>query len=93
VGCVEPWGLGGIVHIQIEQGKGRTEPCDTPACVSRGVTILLSILTLNFLFERNELISLVMLPENCNLQGQGAKKCQNFSDMQEHRSHSYVVEM
>jgi len=42
----------------------RTEPCDTPACIYWGVDILPSTVTVNFLLQKNELISLIMLTEN-----------------------------
>jgi hypothetical protein len=43
------------------------EPCSTPACKSRGMDSLPSTITLNFLLERNELVSLIMLDKKCNL--------------------------
>jgi hypothetical protein len=46
---------------------GRLEPCGTPACISVGVDISLpSTETLNFLWERKELISLIRLIQNFN---------------------------
>jgi hypothetical protein len=41
----------------------RTEPCDTPACISRGVGSSPLIIIPNFLLERDELISFVQLDE------------------------------
>jgi type II secretory pathway component PulL len=38
----------------------------TPACISLGADISSSIETLNFQFERKELISLITLAENAN---------------------------
>jgi hypothetical protein len=43
------------------------EPCVTPACISQCADILPSMETMNFLFERNKLLSLIMLFESCNL--------------------------
>ena len=45
----------------------RTKPWGTPACISLGFDISPLTETLNFLLERNELISLTMLTEKCNL--------------------------
>jgi hypothetical protein len=45
----------------------RTEPCGIPACMYLGVDISPSTEALNFLCERNELVSLIKLVENCNL--------------------------
>jgi hypothetical protein len=39
----------------------RTERCGTPACISRGGDSLPLTITLNFLFERNEIISFIKL--------------------------------
>jgi hypothetical protein len=44
----------------------RTEPCGTPACISRSVDSSSSTITLNFLLEKNELISSIKLDEKCN---------------------------
>jgi hypothetical protein len=41
----------------------RTEPCGTPAFISLDVDISPSTQTLNFLFERNELISFIILAD------------------------------
>jgi hypothetical protein len=41
----------------------RTKTFCIPACVSRGVYVSPSTVTLNFLFERNGLISLIILFE------------------------------
>jgi len=43
-----------------------TELRGTPACISRGVDSSPSTITLNFLLERNELVSLIKLNEKCN---------------------------
>jgi hypothetical protein len=43
------------------------ETCGTPAFISLGVDISPSTETLNFLYERNELISLIKLVEKSNL--------------------------
>jgi len=43
------------------------EPCGTPACIFRGVDSSPSTITLNFLGERNELISLIKLDKKCYL--------------------------
>jgi len=51
----------------------RTEPSNTPACISRGVNITLSTETLIFVFGRSELIIFVMLAENCNFDNLGKK--------------------
>jgi hypothetical protein len=45
---------------------GRTEPCDTPACMYLDMEISSSTEILNFHCERNELISLINLVKNCN---------------------------
>jgi hypothetical protein len=42
----------------------RTEPCSTPDCISLVVDISPSTEILTFLFERNELISLIKMVEN-----------------------------
>jgi hypothetical protein len=47
----------------------RTKLCGTPAYISRGVDILSSSVTVNFLLESNDIISLIMLAEKCNLEG------------------------
>jgi hypothetical protein len=44
----------------------RTEPCGTPASISRGLDNSPSVVTLNFLSVRNELISFINFAENCN---------------------------
>jgi len=44
----------------------RTEPWGTAACITRGVDSSPSNITLNFLLEKNELISLIKLDEKCN---------------------------
>jgi hypothetical protein len=44
----------------------RTEPCGTPACISLGVYISPSAWTLNFLWERKEIISLLRRIDNFN---------------------------
>jgi hypothetical protein len=44
----------------------RTEPCGTPACISLGADSSPSTESLNFLWERKELISLIKLDENFN---------------------------
>jgi hypothetical protein len=44
----------------------RTKPCDSPACMYLGVELSPPNETLNFRSERNELISLIKLFENCN---------------------------
>jgi len=43
------------------------EPCDTPACLFRGLDSSLSTISLNILLERNTLINLIKLEEKCNL--------------------------
>jgi hypothetical protein len=43
------------------------EPCATPACISPGVDSSASTITLNFLLERNELVSPIKLDEKCSL--------------------------
>jgi hypothetical protein len=45
----------------------RTEPCGIPAFILLGVDISPSIETLNFLWGRNKLISLIKLTVNSNL--------------------------
>ena len=45
----------------------RTEPWGTPAFISLGVDVSPSTETLNFLLERNDLISLTVLTEKFNL--------------------------
>jgi len=55
---VDPLCLESIVYIQTVQGWARTEPCGTPAYISRGVNTSLSTIT-HFLLERNELIGLI----------------------------------
>jgi len=44
----------------------RTEPCESPACIFRGADISPSTGNLKFLAERDELIKLILLAENCN---------------------------
>jgi hypothetical protein len=44
------------------------EPCGTSACISRGMGILPSTVTLNIQLDRNDLMSLFMLVEVCNLE-------------------------
>jgi hypothetical protein len=44
----------------------KTEPCGTPACISRNVGIASVAETLKFPSGRNELIALIMLAENCD---------------------------
>jgi hypothetical protein len=58
----------------------RMEPCGTPACIiSLGIDILPSTETLNFLREREELISLIRLIENFNLDNLYSKpRCHVF---------------
>jgi hypothetical protein len=48
---------------KLDNVAARTEPCSTPAFISLGVDISPSTQTLNFLFERNELISFIILAE------------------------------
>jgi hypothetical protein len=45
----------------------RTEPCGTPACITLGIDNSPSTETLNFLYERKELISLIKLVKSSNL--------------------------
>lgn len=53
--------LGGALFIcNLFKVGDRMEPSGTPACMSLGVDISLSTETLNFLFVRNELISLII---------------------------------
>jgi hypothetical protein len=60
--------LGGIINVQVLYRVGdRKEPCGTLACISLGVDISPSTETLNFCCERNDLIILIKLVENCNL--------------------------
>jgi hypothetical protein len=47
--------------------RDRTKPCGTLACMYLGVDISPSTETLNFLYERNEPISVIKLVENYNL--------------------------
>ena len=53
----------GVIYVQPIECADRTEPCDTTVCVSVGVVILFLTEVLNFLFDRKELIRLVVLPE------------------------------
>jgi hypothetical protein len=62
-GLGEHLGSGGN-HLYIYRVGDRTEPCGTPAFTSLGVDISSSTETLNFLFERKELISLIIPAEN-----------------------------
>jgi hypothetical protein len=57
------WGVSFIYKLY--RVGDRTEPCGTPACMYRGVDSSPSTETLNCR-ERNELISLINLFENCN---------------------------
>jgi hypothetical protein len=43
------------------------EPCGIPSCVCQGMDILSSTVSLNYLLERNELISLIKVDIKCNL--------------------------
>jgi len=49
------------------RGGYRTQPRGTPACISQGAHISPSTETMNFLFERNDPISLIILAGNCKL--------------------------
>jgi len=73
----------------------RTEPCGTPAYISFGVDNSSSTETLNFLLERNELISFIVLAERFNLislySKPGGVKC--FFDVQEYRSRREIVKI
>jgi len=55
------------------------ETCGTPACISRGVDSSPSTITLNFLLEMNELISLIKLDEKCNLDSLHSKPGRHMS--------------
>jgi hypothetical protein len=55
-----------IMYLPQKVGD-RTESCGTPICISFGADISSSTGTLNFLYERRELISLIILAENSNL--------------------------
>jgi hypothetical protein len=55
------WSLGGSFTYILYRVGDRTEPYGTPACISLGVDILPSTETLNFLYERKELISWINL--------------------------------
>jgi len=43
--------------------QDRTGPSDTLVCISVGVGVLFLTEVLNFMFDRKELISLIVLPE------------------------------
>jgi hypothetical protein len=60
---VDHWGLGDVVYIKLYSVEVRMEPYGTTACISRGVDISPSTVTLNILLERNELIGFIMLAE------------------------------
>jgi len=63
------WGASFIYRLY--RAKDRTEPYGTPACVSQFVNISPSAITLNFLLERTEIISLIRcsLDSLCSKQG------------------------
>jgi hypothetical protein len=55
------------IHTYILYRVGaRMEPCGTSACTFRDVDSSPSAVTLNFIMDRNELISFMKLAENCN---------------------------
>jgi len=72
----------------------RRELCDTPVCISRGVDSSPSTITLNFLLERRDLISLIKLDENCNLDSLYSKpvpcSVKGFFDIEENRSRGHT---
>jgi len=73
-----------------------TVHCGTPACISPGVDISPSTVTLNFLLARNELICFVILAENCSFDTLYSKPgyhvvSKAFFDVQEYRSRGYTV--
>jgi hypothetical protein len=76
------WNLGGIIYIYILYRLGdRTETCGSRACISLGVDISPSTETLNFLFERKELMSLIFSAENFNVNNVYSRPgCQDLSD-------------
>jgi hypothetical protein len=57
----------GVDTCVISKRRDSAEPCGTSACISLGGDISPSTETLNFLFERNELISLIIPIENSNV--------------------------
>jgi hypothetical protein len=64
---VDHWGLGGASIIyKLYRVGARTEPCGTPACISRGVDNSPSTETVNILLVRNELISFIKFAEKYN---------------------------
>jgi hypothetical protein len=67
------WGVSFIYKLY--RVGDRTEPCGTPACMYLGVEFSPSTDTLNFRWERNELISLINVVENCNLDTYRASQC------------------
>jgi hypothetical protein len=66
----------------------RTEPCGTPACMYLGVDISPSTETLNFLCERNTLISLIKKKE---LNGLGLRA--NYADRATAACHRSVCQL
>jgi hypothetical protein len=76
-------------------GEG-TEPCGTPTCITLGVDISPSTETLNFIFDRKELISLIKLIENSNLDSLHSKPVcyvvsKVYFNIQEHRGRRHFV--
>jgi hypothetical protein len=75
---MKTWALGAsFIYILYKIGE-RTETCRTSACISLGADISPSTKTMDFLFERNELSSLIILAENFKcynlyIKSQGAK--------------------
>jgi hypothetical protein len=67
--------------------QDRTGPCDTLVCISVGVDVLFLIEVLNFMFDRKELISLIVLPKSLisisHTTNQGAMQCQRLFDVRD----------
>jgi hypothetical protein len=59
------WGV--LFMYRLYRVDTMKEPCGTPESISRGVESSFSIIILNFILERNELISLTKLGQRCNL--------------------------
>jgi hypothetical protein len=62
-----PLGFEGMAHLQSAQGRSRNGTFWHPCLYFRGLDSSPSTANLNFLLERNELISLIMLADKCNL--------------------------
>jgi hypothetical protein len=90
------WVRGGIIQTYTVQGKDRIKPCHMSVRISQGVDTLPSPQALNYLFERNELISFILPAENCNLDNLYNKPGyyivpKYFFKIQKYHSHRHTV--